>query len=321
MIYTITFNPSIDYFIEVYGPLLDTEVNRADHERLKGGGKGLNVSMTLNELKIASTAIALLGGFTGSYIEEYLKDKEYINLHAIPVEGANRINVKIHNEAKTLCINGNGPLAKPETKESLLDVIKKVNCDDWIVISGSSIQNIDNDFISQIAQLVHERNAKLVMDMERLDLHQLQILKPYLIKPNRYEFSLLVGNEANVDPLVKIQKVLDCGVENILLSLGCDGAIFANQQKLLYLQHDAIHALNKVGSGDAMLAAFIGKLSQGCPVKEALIWSGACGNAAASTFEDVSYTKIVAFIDHMVVEKIDRENSSKINLMLNIRKV
>lgn len=304
MIYTITLNPSIDYFIEISGPMMDTEVNRADYEKFKGGGKGINVSMVLNALRMKSVAIALLGGFTGDYIRDYLKRKEDITLRAIPVDGMNRINVKIHNEHRTLCINGNGPKATSRTKHELLEALQAVQSEDWVILSGSRSPNISYEFLVRLADLVHEKQAKLVVDMESLSLEMLKDLKPYLIKPNRYEFSLLVKQEVTDENLsALIQTVLSNGAENLLISLGAEGAVFANAKEGYNLRHNTIEAINKVGSGDAMLAAFVGKLSQQASAAEALRWAGACGNAAASTFEDINQEMILKYLKEMKIEK------------------
>lgn len=302
MIYTITLNPSIDYFVEVKGSMMDTEVNRADHEKFKGGGKGLNVSMVLDQLKIPSTAIALLGGFTGTFIREYVENRKYITLKSIPVEGMNRINVKIHNEDQTLCINGNGPIANDETISRMFAILQQVEQDDWVMLNGSSIQNLDFEFLLNIADLVHRKHAKLVVDMEQLTLDQMKLLQPYLIKPNLYEFSLLLNQDVNEQDLeAHLQTVLQSGVETMLISLGEQGAIYASQTECIRLEHQPIHAVNKVGSGDAMLAAFVGLLSLGKSTEEALKWAGASGNASVSTQEDVSYERIQSFLDQMQV--------------------
>lgn len=304
MIYTITLNPSIDYFIEISGPMMDTEVNRADYEKFKGGGKGINVSMVLNALRMKSVAIALLGGFTGDYIQDYLKSKEDITLRAIPVEGMNRINVKIHNDHKTLCINGNGPKATHQTETKLLEALKTIQPGDWVILSGSRSQNISYELLIQIANRIHALQAKLVIDMESLSMTMLKDLKPYLIKPNRYELSLLVQQDVtDANQLVLIDRVLRGGAENVLLSLGADGAVFKNQKECYKLHHDTVEAVNKVGSGDAMLAGFVGKLSDNESIANALKWAGACGNAAASTFEDIDQALILNYLKQMKVIK------------------
>lgn len=306
MIYTITLNPSIDYFITISGALMDTEVNRADSEKCKGAGKGLNISMVLNELQIPSTAIALLGGFTGAFIRDYICSKPYITMQEVPISGTNRINVKIHNDDKTICINGNGPAADERTRAVLFEKLAAVRKDDIVLLSGSSAKNITDDWIEAVAQLVHRQEAKLIIDMESISLSQLAAYRPYLIKPNLYELSLLLKEEAPFATLhEQLDYVLAQGVENILLSLGKDGAIFATQQHYYRLTHPTIPAVNKVGSGDAMLASFIGKLSQDGDMIQALQWAGAGGMAAVSTFDDVQAATIQKYVNQCQVQLIE----------------
>lgn len=298
MIYTITLNPSIDYFITISGELMDTEVNRSDSEQFKAAGKGLNVSLVLNELCIPSTAIAVLGGFTGRFIAERIRREPYIHLAEVPINGNNRINVKIHNDDKTICINGNGPCADEQTKSVLFEKLAAVQQDDIVLLSGSTAQNITEDWIQAIAQAVHEKGAKLIVDMEAIRLDQLADYRPYLIKPNLYELSLLLNEEVKPSTLMEqLNRVLTYGVENILLSLGKEGALFVSKETAYRLTHPAIHAVNKVGSGDAMLAAFIGKLSQNGDLMEALRWGGAGGMAAASTFAKVQIETMRKYVE------------------------
>ena len=305
VIYTITLNPSIDYFIEVDGEWMETEVNRAKGEKCKAGGKGLNVSMVLNEMHIPSTAIALLGGFSGAYIRDYLKDKKHITLKEIPVDGANRINVKIQNHDKTICINGNGPMANEQTKDLLRCFLDQVNEHDWVMINGSYARQLDHSFIVELAVQISQHGARLIMDTEGLDMELIRQCKPYLIKPNRYEFSLLIKEAVAMERIMDQAKaVLDQGVEYILLSLGADGALCISQKECYRLCHEALAPVNLVGSGDAMLAAFVAHLSLGDSISEALRWGGAGGMAAVTTLEDVKADMKECFLNRCSVERI-----------------
>jgi len=305
MIYTITCNPSIDYFVEVDGPMMDTEVNRARNETFKAGGKGINVSMVLNELCVPSHAIALLGGFSGEFIKEYVRDKSYLTLVDIPIKGINRINVKMKNEEKTICVNGKGPFANEQTKEQLFASLRSLCETDWVIISGSFAQRMDVSWLIQMAAIIHDQHAKLIVDMESVSQDQLRQIRPYLIKPNLYELSLLAQKDIKDDAVLEeLQKLQACGVENILLSMGKDGAIYMGKEGCYRLIHPEIHAVNKVGSGDAMLAAFIAKRSSHRDIAQSLKWGGAAAMAAVSTLEDVHADAIEAYLPVCHVEKI-----------------
>ena len=305
MIYTITLNSAIDYFITLNETLLVDEVNRGSHEIYKAGGKGLNVSKILSVMNIPSKAIAVLGGFTGQYIQDSFEEDPNIEMIPIPVDGMNRINMKANYGKKALCVNGSGPVANDCTVQFLLDEIAKINADDIVIISGSVMHGFPDDFVTALAQAVHQRNAKVVIDMEQITMEQLKECRPYLIKPNLYEFQLLFENdeinESNIDEYLK--KANEIGIENILVSLGKDGAVLSNAHGIFRLDQPRTVLVNKVGAGDAMLASFIGKLSQGYSSEEALQWGGAAGNATASKIEDITMRDIEGYLPQMKVKK------------------
>lgn len=238
MIYTITLNPAIDYFITLNETLLVDEVNRGSHEIYKAGGKGLNVSKILSVLNIPSKAIAVLGGFTGQYIQDSFSKDSNIEMIPIPVDGMNRINMKANYGEEALCINGSGPVVNECTVQLLLDEIAKINADDIAIISGSMMHGFPEDFVVTLAQAVHQRNAKVVIDMEQITMEQLKECKPYLIKPNLYELQLLMKNneinESNIEEYLRKANAL--GIENILVSLGKDGAVLSNAQGIYKLE-------------------------------------------------------------------------------------
>ena len=306
MIYTITLNPAIDYFITLNETLLVDEVNRGSHEIYKAGGKGLNVSKILSVLNIPSKAIAVLGGFTGQYIQDSFSKDSNIEMIPIPVDGMNRINMKVNYGKKAICINGSGPAVNECTVQLLLDEIAKINADDIVIISGSMMHGFPDDFVVTLAQTIHQRNAKVVIDMEQVTMEQLKECRPYLIKPNLYELQLLMKNnkinESNIEEYLRKANAL--GIENILVSLGKDGAVLSNTQGIYKLEQPRTVLVNKVGAGDAMLASFIGKLSQGYSFEEALQWGGAAGNATASKLEDITLRDIEGYLLQMKVKKV-----------------
>ena len=134
MIYTLTLNPAVDYFVTLNGNLLVDEVNRGYNEIFKAGGKGLNVSRILSVLNIRSSAIALLGGFTGKFIEDCFSKDANVTIIPIHVDGMNRINMKAHCDHRALCINGTGPIADQSAKEILLARLRKNTDEDIAVI-------------------------------------------------------------------------------------------------------------------------------------------------------------------------------------------
>lgn len=299
MIYTVTLNPSIDYFITLNNALIINEVNRGKNEIFKAGGKGINVSKILNLLEIESKAIVLLGGFTGAFIKSSINDYPFIELLPIYIDKENRINIKAVYGNESVCINGEGPLADFKHEEMILNMLQNIKNSDYLIISGSMMKGIDYNFLLKISKIVHKIGAKLIVDMENLNLDLLNKLHPYLIKPNLYELQILFDdNSININNIeLYIDKLKKNNVENILITFGKDGAVLFFNNKTYYLKQPDDILINKVGAGDAMLAAFIGKLSLGFKPKDAFRYGGATGNAVASKLEDITKEDIDKYLD------------------------
>ena len=303
MIYTFTLNPAIDYFLTIKNELMVDEVNRGTDAIYKAGGKGLNVSKVLSLLDVPSKAVALLGGFTGDFIRKETEKDENIEVIAVEVEGVNRINMKAHYDQKALCINGDGPIVSKKNIEELYRIASRLDEEDIAMLNGSMMKGLDDDFLIAFCDRVHASKAKLVIDMESLTPELLRRCRPDLIKPNLYELRLLMD-----DPLITmdnakeaLRKLREEGIGKILLSLGKDGALLADEEGFLYLCQPDEVLINKVGAGDAMLAGFIGKYSQSRDRELALRYAGACGNAVASRLEDITKETIDQYLPLMSV--------------------
>ena len=305
MIYTFTLNPAIDYFLTISNELMIDEVNRGSNALFKAGGKGLNVSKTLSLLNIPSKAVVVLGGFTGDFIRSEFEKDENIEIISVEVAGANRINMKAHYDNKALCINGDGPTADQKTKDQLKEVVKRITESDIAAISGSMMKGFDEDYLIELVDLIHAKGAKVVIDMEKITPETLKRCRPYLIKPNLYELQLLLNDESITIDNAKeaLEKLRKEGVEKILLSLGKEGALFMDEEGPLWLEQPHTTLVNKVGAGDAMLGAFLGKLSQTGDRELALRYGGAAGNAVASQLEDITVDTIEKYLPEMHVRK------------------
>lgn len=309
MIYTITMNPSIDYYLILEDRLIENEVNRTTKEYYKVGGKGLNVSQTLDILSIQNTAITLVGGVTGVQILEKLKFFSKIKVEHILVENENRMNVKIFNGTKSYSVNAKGIEVTKELQDRILDKLLVIKEGDWVMLCGSMIYNSNDQFIQKISTLVRERESKLVIDMESLNLDLLRKIKPFMIKPNLYEFKILMEDDSitleNIDD--HIDKVLETGLSSVLISLGVDGAIYASQDARYKLNQPAIKAINNVGTGDAMLATFIGCLSRGEDIAESLKMAGAAGCLKAMTQDEIVFADFEKITQQFIVEKYNNQ--------------
>jgi 1-phosphofructokinase len=282
MIYTVTFNPALDYvvFLDGFDP---GDINRATRESIYYGGKGINVSNVLNTLGYETTALGFIAGFTGKAIEEGLSD---IGIHAefihLP-EGNSRINVKVKHGDETE-INGQGPVITDEAIEQLFAKLDTLTPDDILVLAGSIPNTLPDDIYERIMARLEPKNIRIVVDATK-DL-LLNVLKyhPFLIKPNNHELGEMFGKELKTtDEIIYYAKELQkMGARNVLISMAGDGAI------LIPEGGDAIQigtpkgkVVNSVGAGDSMVAGFLAGYLKNGSYEEALKSGTAAGSATA----------------------------------------
>ncbi len=280
MIITHTSNPSIDYYLEIRYPL-SSGMQRVLNAYCLPGGKGLNVSMILDQLGIPSTATAFLGGFTGDFIERKMSDYQYISLESLPIEEDNRINVKIRGE-ESAEINVAGPAVPYDRQEAMADLLAGLlENGSWLIISGSLAKGVGVSWLKKVSEIAHGAGAKLVIDVPDLTAEDLAEMKPDLIKPNMKELRNMFFADPSERPENLVRKLQEEGIKNILLSDSGRGASFYTGEDIYRIVHPWLTAVNSVGSGDSMLAAFVGMLDQGRSLEEALIYAGAAGQATA----------------------------------------
>ena len=258
MIYTVTFNPALDYVVRVEN-FTTGSVNRTVSEQIFYGGKGINVSAVLKELGYASTALGFVAGFTGEEIERGVKTLGFSSDFIQVKEGMSRINVKLKSDEETE-INGMGPKITPEDVEKLFEKLLKLQEGDILVLSGSIPKSIDDRIYETIMEKLDGRGVRIVVDAEK-DL-LLNVLKyhPFLIKPNNHELGAMFGVtlQGDEDIILYAKKLQERGAVNVLISMAGDGAI-------LLTEEGAVHKMgvpkgtvkNSVGAGDSMVAGFI----------------------------------------------------------------
>ena len=282
MIYTVTLNPSIDYIIET-DKFKIGEVNRANKEELYPGGKGINVSLMLNELQIENTALGFLGGFIGEYIENTLASNG-VNTEFIKLEkGFSRINLKIKNEVETE-INGKGPHISEDNLQLLYKKIEKLKDEDILVLCGSIPKSLSNTLYQDIISMVAKKNVKVIVDATSNLLLNTLKYNPFLIKPNIHELEEIFDTKIDcIDSTIfYATKLKDMGAENVLISMGKDGALLIDSKGKIYLSNAPYgDVINTVGSGDSMVAGFISGYLKTKDYKEALKLGASCGSATA----------------------------------------
>lgn len=282
MIYTVTLNPSIDYVVRLES-LVTGITNRTTSEEYYFGGKGINVSCVLAELDLESTAFGFVAGFTGEAIEKGIRNDKIITDFIKLEKGISRINIKIKAGEETE-INCQGPHIEENELLRLLNKVDRINDGDTIVIAGNVPNTMPDDVYERILERIKNKKVRIVVDAtKKLLLNSLKY-KPFLIKPNRQELSEIfeteVSAEADIEKYAKeLQKL---GAQNVLISLGGDGAMlideFGEKHKQGVLKEKVI---NTVGSGDSMVAGFIAGYEKEHSYPYALKLGSACGNATA----------------------------------------
>ena len=295
MIYTVTFNPSLDYYVNVKNLKIGT-VNRADSQRIAAGGKGLNVSLALKELGRDSLALGFVAGFTGNYICEKATECG-LNHEFIEVTGQNRINVKIKSGSQT-DINGTGA----EINFSDVDkLIKKLNEllkeGDWLIVSGSVPPTLDNTaYANLLDKLKCVDGVNIVIDSHGELLIETLKHKPFLIKPNIHEICGVFGLKSAPDTegvFAYARKLQQLGARNVIVSMGASGAAMVTEkQQAVFVRAARGEAVNAVGAGDSLIAGFIHEFINTGDYISALKYAVAAGSACAFTENFASIEQI-----------------------------
>jgi len=288
MIYTVTFNPAIDYIAEV-SSIKQEEINRAISEKILAGGKGINVSVVLKNLGIESTAIGFIAGFTGNEIKRQIESYG-INTDFVYLENKfSRINVKLISKTAGLvssetAINGEGPKISDLELEELMQKIDKLKKGDFLVLAGSVPRKMKDDIYEKICKRIKDKEIKIVADATGKLLVNLLKHRPFLIKPNKEELEEIFEDkiETNEETIMYAKKLQDMGAENVLISLGQDGAVLVTKDKnIRYLKAPKGKLVNSVGSGDSMVAGFLAGLLTYDDYEKAFKLGIAAGSASA----------------------------------------
>lgn len=300
MIYTITFNPSLDYVLKV--PELSLgKINRSENEKIYIGGKGINVSRVLNTLGMKSIPLGFIAGFTGKELKSKLIDggiePEFIEVR----EGNTRINIKIKGEVET-AINANGPNINDYSIALLLKQIDDLDSNDIVILAGYVPSTIDSSIYALICKKLYDKNIPFVVDTSGKHLIDSLKYNPFLIKPNKEEVEECLGIkiESIEDLRNGMKRLQELGALNVLVSLGEDGAMLIDDQGNEYgLAAPSINVVNSVGAGDSMLAGFMYGFLKNRDYKEALIYGVACGTATAQCDDLATIDKIELMLDKL----------------------
>lgn len=283
MIYTVTFNPAIDYIVRM-DKFVPGATNRVNYEQVLGGGKGINVSIVLKNLGIDSTALGFMSGFTGKEILRQLHSfgcqSDFIELP----EGFSRINVKIKTAEMETEVNGQGPSIPQDAIDELLAKLDKLTSGDILVLAGSIPKSLPDDIYENIMERLQGRGIHIVVDATKNLLLNVLKYHPFLIKPNNHELAELFNVElkSNEDIITYAKKLQEQGAQNVLISMGKDGAILVDQNgETFYSPVPKGKLVNSIGAGDSMVAGFLTGYHETKSFKQAFLMGVATGSASA----------------------------------------
>lgn len=286
MIYTVTFNPAIDYVMQS-GEITLGKTNRSVAEEIHFGGKGINLSLVLSELGKDTTALGFVAGFTGDALEKAV-EKRGIKTDFVHLKSGNtRINVKLKGEVETE-INAAGPRIEADELNQLFEKLELIKSGDTLVLAGSIPASLPKNVYEKIAEKIQNKNIRLVVDATGELLLKVLKYKPFLIKPNKQELEEVAKMELKTekDIILAATDLKNMGAENVLVSLGEDGALLvADDGKVYKKAAFKVNAVNTVGSGDSMIAGFLAGLDKGY---EYALKLGAAAGAATATLSGLA---------------------------------
>lgn len=282
MIYTVTFNPSLDYIVSVENFQLGL-TNRTSSELMLPGGKGVNVSTVLMNLGIENTALGFAAGFVGDEIVRQMEEMGVQNGFIRIEEGASRINLKLKSIDGTE-INGQGPVISPEHVEELMKQLDRLGEGDVLFLSGSIPSSMPDDAYQKIMERLDGRGVQIVVDATKDLLLNVLEYHPFLIKPNNHELGEIFGVEPKTreEVIPYAKKLQEKGAVNVLVSMAGEGAVLIDANEDVHMAPAPKGMLvNGVGAGDSMVAGFMAGWLEKQDYEHAFCMGVSAGSASA----------------------------------------
>ena len=300
MIYTVTFNPALDFITQVTEFKVGA-INRSFGEQILSGGKGINVSIVLKNLGVESTALGFVAGFTGAEIERNIRafgcQTSFIHLE----QGISRINVKICSERET-AVNSSGPDIPQEKMEQLLSQLNQLSCQDILVLAGSIPSSLPENTYETIMKRLQSKHIRIIVDATGELLLNVMQYRPFLIKPNRDELEEVceehLEGEQNIIRAAK--QLQNLGARNVLVSLGGAGAILLGEAGQVFRSAAPQgRVINTVGAGDSMVAGFLAGYLPNSSLDAGFRMGIAAGSASAFSKNLATREEVFALLENM----------------------
>ncbi|MEI0579373.1 1-phosphofructokinase [Brachyspira pilosicoli] len=303
MIYTLTLNPAVDYYVDI-NDFEEGELNKSNNAYTLAGGKGINVSKVLKNFNIDSVALGFCGGFTGDYIRKNLK--EYgIKENFILLDEDTRINIKLKTSKTETEIAGKSPNISEDKKEELLNFINtNIKENDILVLSGSVPSSIDNSIYKDIISKANKK-IKVILDA-RDEAFKIAIKeKVFLTKPNKKELGEYFNKEIETteDIIKYARELIKDGSENVIVSLGKDGSILVTKDEVYIGNAPEGKLISSVGSGDSMVAGIVYGISQNLNIVDSYKYAIASGSSTACSEGLTTFDNMNQFLNKTIIKK------------------
>lgn len=306
MIFTCTLNPSLDYYLESDKNLSPGKMNRSQLEYYEAGGKGINVSIVLNNLGIPSRALGFLGGFTKDFYISLLAKYEYILPHFTYINGPTRINIKMRTADGPTDINAAGPYITPEDMNNLENKAERLSKGDYLVLAGNTPVYLAED-VKEMLKKAIEQEVKICLDTDPELIRDMLAYGLFLVKTTPEELSVMVDQ--------KIENEQDCiAAVRELHKRGAANAIVVYDNKKAFIScvagtfeavlQEGIAAVNTVGTGDSLVAGFLMNYLRSKDPVDSFRFGASCGSATAYSRTLATREKIDSFYEEKEVTEI-----------------
>ena len=305
MIYTLTLNPAVDYYIDINN-FEEGDLNKVNNAYTLAGGKGINVSKVLKNFNVESTALGFCGGFTGDYIKKHLK--EYgIKESFIYLEEDTRINIKLKTKKTESEIAGKSPNISKEKVNELINYIKNnVKENDVLVLSGSVPNSIENSIYKDVISNAN-RNIRVILDARdeafKIGLKE----KVFLTKPNKKELSEYFNKKIETtEEIIKYaRELIKEGSENVIVSLGKDGSVLITKDEAYIGNAPDGKLISSVGAGDSMVAGIVYGISNNLNIVDSYKYAIASGSSTACSEGLTTFENMKKFLENVEIKKIN----------------
>lgn len=305
MIYTLTLNPAVDYYIDMES-FVEGDLNKVNNAYTLAGGKGINVSKVLKNFNIESIALGFCGGFTGDYIKKDIKECG-IKENFIYLEEATRINIKLKTSKSESEIAGKSPNISKEKVHELLNYIKNnVKENDILVLSGSVPNSIESSIYKDIISNAN-KNIKVILDARdeafKIGLRE----KVFLTKPNKKELGEYFNKKIeSTDDIIKYaRELIKDGSKNVIVSLGKDGSVLVTENEVYIGNAPKGKLISSVGAGDSMVAGIVYGLSNNLSIVDSYKYAIASGSSTACSEMLTTFENMNKFLEKVEIKKIN----------------